>query len=152
MNLIRSLSANSHTYYYWYSITHSLFHSRLKTFLFCKSFPPQPFLFFFRTDYIDYPDCLLLLLSISVFTFLFFCFTLFSCSTLHHFGLGRTIELEAEAVGGGRVLNAVTTSRPVNSSSAKRFNATPRRFCSHYERRFPAASCRRRRRWLEATN
>jgi len=28
----------------WYSITHSLFHSRLKTFLFCKSFPPQPFL------------------------------------------------------------------------------------------------------------
>ena len=23
----------------WYSITHSLFHSRLKTFLFCKSFP-----------------------------------------------------------------------------------------------------------------
>ena len=31
------LCANSHT--------HSLFHSRLKTFLFCKSFPPQPFLF-----------------------------------------------------------------------------------------------------------
>ena len=29
----------------WYSITHSLFHPRLKTFLFCKSFPPQPFLF-----------------------------------------------------------------------------------------------------------
>ena len=28
---------------------HSLFHSRLKTFLFCKSFPLQPFLFFFRT-------------------------------------------------------------------------------------------------------
>jgi len=25
-----------------FSITHSLFHSRLKTFLFCKSFPPQP--------------------------------------------------------------------------------------------------------------
>jgi len=38
---------------------HSLFHSRLKTFLFCKSFPLQPFLFFFRTDYIglhDFPD------------------------------------------------------------------------------------------------
>ena len=31
--------------------THSLFHSRLKTLLFCKSFPPQPFFFFFRTDY-----------------------------------------------------------------------------------------------------
>ena len=34
----------SHTYYYWYSITHSLFHSRLKSFLFCKSSLPQPFL------------------------------------------------------------------------------------------------------------
>ena len=50
----------------------SLFHSRLKTFLFCKSFPPQPFLFFSRTDYMDSPDCLLLLLSISVFYFLVF--------------------------------------------------------------------------------
>ena len=29
----------------------TLFHSRLKTFLFCKSFPLQPFFFFFRTDY-----------------------------------------------------------------------------------------------------
>ena len=29
----------------------SFFHSRLKTFLFCKSFPQQPFFFFFRTDY-----------------------------------------------------------------------------------------------------
>ena len=29
----------------------SLFHSRLKTFLFCKSFPLQPFFFFCRTDY-----------------------------------------------------------------------------------------------------
>ena len=28
----------------WYSITHLLFHSRLKTFLLCKSFPLQPFL------------------------------------------------------------------------------------------------------------
>ena len=27
-----------------------------------------PFLFFFRTDYMDSPDCLLLILSISVFT------------------------------------------------------------------------------------
>ena len=54
----------------WYSITHSLFHSRLKTFLFCKSFPPQYFLFFFfRTHYMDSPDCLLLFLSISVFYF-----------------------------------------------------------------------------------
>ena len=35
------------------SITPSLFHSRLKTFLFCKSFPPLAFLFFFRTDSTD---------------------------------------------------------------------------------------------------
>ena len=37
-----------HTYchtYYWYSITHSLFHSRLKSFLFCKSSLPHPLLF-----------------------------------------------------------------------------------------------------------
>jgi len=34
-----------------FSIAHSLFHSRLKTFLFCESFPLQPFFFFFRTDY-----------------------------------------------------------------------------------------------------
>jgi len=43
--------------------SHLLFHSRLKTFLFCKSFPPQPFLFSFGTDYMDSPDYLLLLLS-----------------------------------------------------------------------------------------
>jgi len=43
-NLTRSLSANSHNYY-WYSITHLLFHSRLNTMLFCKYFPPAfPFL------------------------------------------------------------------------------------------------------------
>ena len=35
---------------------------------------------FFMTDYMDSPDCLLLLLSIDVFCFLvFFCFTLFNC-------------------------------------------------------------------------
>ena len=33
-------AANIYTYYYWYSITHSLIHPRLKTFLFCKSLPP----------------------------------------------------------------------------------------------------------------
>ena len=35
----------------------SLFHSRLETFLFCKSFPPLAFLFFFRTDSTGSPDC-----------------------------------------------------------------------------------------------
>ena len=34
---------NSHTYYYLVT-THSLFHFRLKTFLFRKSFPLQPFI------------------------------------------------------------------------------------------------------------
>jgi len=51
----------------WYSITHSLFHSRLKTSLFCKSFPPQPFLFLFQDSPHDSPDCLLLFISISIF-------------------------------------------------------------------------------------
>jgi len=39
--VIYAANSNSHTYYYCFSITRSLFHSRLKTFLFCKSFPPQ---------------------------------------------------------------------------------------------------------------
>ena len=51
----------------------------MMTFLFYKSFPLQPFFFFFRTDYMDSPDCLLLLLSISVFYFLVFLFYTFSC-------------------------------------------------------------------------
>jgi len=34
-----------YNFYYWYFITHSLFYSRLKSFLFCKSSLPQPFLF-----------------------------------------------------------------------------------------------------------
>jgi len=45
----------------WYSITHSLFHSWLKTFLFCKSYPPQPFLFYFRIHYMDFTELQLLL-------------------------------------------------------------------------------------------
>jgi len=52
---LRSLSASSHTYYYLVFITHSLFHSRLKTFLFCKSFPPQPFLFFLHDSLHGFP-------------------------------------------------------------------------------------------------
>jgi len=41
----QSLSANSHTYYYWYSITHSLFHSKLNTFLFLQILPTAAFPF-----------------------------------------------------------------------------------------------------------
>ena len=33
------------------------FHSRLKTFLFCKFFPPQPFLFLQISLYMDSPNC-----------------------------------------------------------------------------------------------
>jgi len=59
----QSLSPYSHTYchrlltmyYYWYSITHSLFHSRLKSFLFCKSSLPQPFLFLLQVSLYGFP-------------------------------------------------------------------------------------------------
>jgi len=43
------------TYYYWYSITHSLFHSRLKSFLFCKSSLPQPFFFLLQDSLYGFP-------------------------------------------------------------------------------------------------
>ena len=62
-------------YYYQFFITHSLFHSRLKTSFFCKSFPLQPFFFFFGTDYMI-PQLLPLSLAQAVFTFQFFCFTI----------------------------------------------------------------------------
>ena len=60
-------------------IIHSLFLSRLKSFLFCKSSLPQLSFFSFRIHYMNFPDCLLLLLSISVLLlFSFFpVFTLF---------------------------------------------------------------------------
>ena len=54
------------------SITPSLFHSRFKIFLFHKTFPPYPSLFFFRTDATDSPDCLPLLWSISILIFFYF--------------------------------------------------------------------------------
>ena len=47
------LSPYSHTYYY--SITHSLFHSRLKSFLFCKSSLPQPFIFLLQDSLYGFP-------------------------------------------------------------------------------------------------
>jgi len=69
-----------YTYYYWYSITLSLFHSRLKSFLFCKSSLPQPFLFLIQVSLYGFPRLFTLLLSISVFLlFSFSVFTLFSC-------------------------------------------------------------------------
>jgi len=65
----------------WYSITHSLFHSRLKTFLFCKSFPPQPSLFLLRDSLHGFPRLFTVISEHICFihlVFLFF-FTLFSC-------------------------------------------------------------------------
>jgi len=74
--LTRSLASKTTTRKFTHnSLSYSaniLFHSRLKTFPFCKSIPPQPFLFFFGTDSTDSSDCLLLLLSISVVYFLVF--------------------------------------------------------------------------------
>ena len=55
---------------------HSLFHSRLKTFLFCKSFPLQPFLFFFRTDYMILQTFTVTSEHIRFYFLVFFCFTL----------------------------------------------------------------------------
>ena len=37
------------------AITHSLFHSRLKSFLFCKSSLPHPFLFFIQVSLYGFP-------------------------------------------------------------------------------------------------
>ena len=55
------------------SPTLSLFHSRLKTFFFCKSFPLQPFFSFFRTDY-TIPQTFTVTSSIGCFYFLVFLF------------------------------------------------------------------------------
>ena len=52
----------------WYSITHSLFLSRLKNLPSLQILPIAALLFFYlNIYYVDSPDCLLLFLSISVF-------------------------------------------------------------------------------------
>ena len=55
-------------------ITPSLFHSRFKTFLFCKSFH-RSLPFFFSTDSTDSPDCLPILLSIGPTSTMYLFFT-----------------------------------------------------------------------------
>jgi len=50
--------------------------NKLKTFLFCESFPLQPFFFFFSTDYMDSPDFYCYFSAYSVLYF-------FSFSVLH---------------------------------------------------------------------
>jgi len=64
----------------WYSITHSLFHSKLKTFLFCKSFPLQPFLFLLQYSLHGFPGLFTVIFEHICFLLLVFLFfTLFSC-------------------------------------------------------------------------
>jgi len=42
-------------FYYWYSIPHPLFHSRLKSLLFCESSLPQPFLCLLQESLYGFP-------------------------------------------------------------------------------------------------
>ena len=63
---------------YWYSITRSLFHSRLKSFLFCKSSLLQPFLFLIQVSLYGFPRLFTVTSAhIRLFTFYFFCFYTF---------------------------------------------------------------------------
>ena len=64
--------------YLWYSITHSLFHSRLKSFLFCKSSLPHPFLFLIQVSLYGFHRLFAVTSEhIRLFTFQFFCFYTF---------------------------------------------------------------------------
>jgi len=60
------------------SITPSLFHPRLKIFLYCKSFPPQPSFYSSGLTPRIPPDCSPILLSLSVLLFTFSFFPLFT--------------------------------------------------------------------------
>jgi len=64
----------------WYSINHSLFHSRLKTFLLRKSLPPQSSLFLLQDSLHGFPRLLTVISEhICSLLFSFSVFTLFSC-------------------------------------------------------------------------
>ena len=76
------ISLQSHLLSYlllWYSITHSLSHSRLKSFLFCKSSLSQPFLFLLQDSLYGSPRLFTVTSEhIRLFYFLlFFCFYTF---------------------------------------------------------------------------
>ena len=58
-------------------IHHSLFHCRLKAFLFHKSFSPQPSFFFSTTDSTDSAVCIPILLTVYVIIFHLLLFTFF---------------------------------------------------------------------------
>ena len=72
-------AANSYTYIISFpSPTLSFIQDFKKTSFSVNPFPLQPFFFFFRTDYMI-PQTFTVTSSMSVFTFYFFCFTIFSC-------------------------------------------------------------------------
>jgi len=56
-----------------YTLSQKRIREILKTFFFCKSFPLQPFFFFFRTDYMI-PQTFTVTSSIGCFYFLVFLF------------------------------------------------------------------------------
>ena len=94
----------------WYSITHSLFLSRLKTLFLYKSFPLQPFLSsYLNIYYMDSPDCLLLFLGISVFYFQFFLF-------LHFLVVGSLRQIKLTHVGFRAHVKIASRSRIVSFS------------------------------------
>ena len=69
-----------HTYYYWYSITHSLFHSRLKS-PFSANPPYRSLSFFFLQDSLyGFPRLFTVTtehIRLFIFFYFFFCFALF---------------------------------------------------------------------------
>ena len=76
-------AATNHTYYYYYylfSVTHTFLHSRLKTFLFCKSFPYRSLSFSSSglTTWIS-PTFTVTSEHTRFYFLVFFCFTLFNC-------------------------------------------------------------------------
>jgi len=97
-----SPSYSGHVLYAQHWSDRQLLHSRLKTLLFCKSFPPLCFIFvyncgltvrnkricnvmlclpfFFMTDHVDSPDCLLYFWAYPFLLFSFFLFYIFQLS------------------------------------------------------------------------
>ena len=77
-NLILYIISLQSYFYYGYSITHSLFHSRLKSFLFCESSLPQPFLCLLQDSLYGFPRLFTATSEQSVFLL----FSVFSVFTL----------------------------------------------------------------------
>ena len=95
MSILRSRNEKNVTIFHCcHSITHSLFHSRLKNLPFLQILPTAALPFFFlNIHYVDSADCLLLFLSISVFYFLFF------FQFLHFLVVGSVRQIKLTHVG-----------------------------------------------------